>query len=178
MAKANVSIREQAIQDAVDDHGSKLLSIISRRIRDEREAEDIRQEVLAEFMEAYDVGTVIESIGAWLVRVAQNKIIDRFRRKRTEDEYLAETSLEIPQAEASDPESEAQRAWMRGEIADAISLLPTDQREVFVLHELEGKSFEEIARATGVGVNTLLSRKRYAVLFLREYLKEVYDGLE
>lgn len=175
----NVSDREQVLAEAVDDHGTRLLLLITRRIRDEKEAEDIRQEVFAEFMEAYDVGTVIESLGAWLVRVAQNKIVDRFRRKRTEDNYIETLLQDAPPAPKSgDPESEWTRSWLRAEIAEALELLSAEQREVFVKHELEGKSFEEIARETGVNVNTLLSRKRYAVLFLREYLKEVYDGLE
>lgn len=147
------------------------MAFIGRRIRDEVEAKDISQEVFVEFLAAYDVGVAIESLGAWLVRVAQNKIIDRFRRKKTEAEYREE-ALEIEeQIAANDFE-------VREAILTALSSLPQEQRDVFMKHELEGKSFEEIAKESGENINTLLSRKRYAVLTLRELLKEVYDELE
>jgi RNA polymerase sigma factor (sigma-70 family) len=169
--KQRPSDREAALHDAIDGHEKRLLAFIGRRIRDEVEAKDISQEVFVEFLAAYDVGVAIESLGAWLVRVAQNKIIDRFRRKKTEAEYREE-ALEIEeQIAANDFE-------VREAILAALGSLPQEQRDVFMKHELEGKSFEEIAKESGENINTLLSRKRYAVLTLRELLKEVYDELE
>lgn len=172
--------RERALAQAVEDHGDRLLSLIGGRLRDRVEAEDVLQEVFAEFLEAYDVGTAIESLGGWLVRVAQNKVWDRFRRRKTERSYRERIVAESdgPPEAADAPDEEWTRNWLRAEILDAIEMLAPDQYDVFVRHELEGQSFEEISAATGVGVNTLLSRKRSAVLFLREHLKEVYDELE
>jgi RNA polymerase sigma factor (sigma-70 family) len=173
--------RDRDLLEAMDTHQVKLRSAIGRRIRDQVEAEDVFQEVVAEFVEAYDLGQVIDSLGAWLVQVAQNKIFDRFRRKKTQNEYrerVLEGADPSGEVSASQPDEEWTRTLLRLEIADAVELLPEDQRLVFVRHELEGKSFEQIAQETGVSVNTLLSRKRYAVLFLRNYLKEIYDELE
>lgn len=170
--------RQQALSDAIEEHKGKLRSVIGKRVRDQMEAEDILQEVFIEFVQAYDLGNAIEVLGSWLVTVAKNKILDRFRRRKTQEIYAenVKTSPEIPASKG--PDEEWTQKWLRGEIVNAIELLPRDQREVFVKHELEGKSFEEIAAETGEKVNTLLSRKRYAVTFLREYLKEIYDGLE
>ncbi|HTL12634.1 MAG TPA: RNA polymerase sigma factor [Bdellovibrionota bacterium] len=173
--------RDEALTAAVEIHGERLLSVIQRRVRDRAEADDIYQEVFEEFVEAYDLGVVIETLGAWLARVAQNKILDRFRRRKTRkahrDAVVAEAGSAEPTS-AERPDEDLTRRLLRSEIAEALDMLPKEQREVFVKHELEGKSFEEIARETGVKVNTLLSRKRYAVNFLREHLKEIYDGLE
>lgn len=173
--------REQALSNAVEDHGEKLFSIIARRLRDHAEAQDVFQEVFEEYAETYDLGTAIDSLGAWLVRVAQNKIVDRFRRRKTENDHREAThegdeATAIAASPAS-PEEEHVRSWLRDEILDALEALPEEQFEVFVMHELEGKSFEEISRETGVGINTLLSRKRYAIQSLRDHLKEVYDEL-
>ena len=177
--------RERAIADAVETHRAPVLSVIRKRIRDQVEAEDVYQEVFAEFIEAYDLGIAIETLGAWLVRVAQNKILDRFRRQKTRDEHRAAVLAEGAAREASEgpggasrPDDEWMRRWLRGEIVNAVERLPPEQREVFVKHELEGKSFEEIAAETKVGVNTLLARKRYAVTFLRRHLRRIHDELE
>jgi len=149
-------------------------------MQDQIEAEDVLHDVFVEFVEAYDLGHAIETAGAWLVRVAQNKIVDRFRRRKTQAEYrnavraTGERGENLPLR----PDEEWMRSWLRNRIADALELLPPQQRDVFVKHELEGKTFAEIAAESGVGVNTLLSRKRYAVLFLRNQLKEIYDELE
>ncbi len=158
----------------------KLLSIIQRRLRDRVESEDVAQDVFVELLQADDVGYAIERLGAWLVRVAQNKVLDRIRRRKTQETHSAEAErMEAArQDEVPQPDGEWSRARLREEIVEALSLLPPDQREVFVMHELEGKSFEEIAQATGVKLNTLLARKRSAVLSLREQLKEVYDELD
>ena len=166
--------RQSEMIDVANEYRRPLLDWISRKVRDEEEAEDVAQEVIEDFLETYEVGTVIEQVSAWLYRVAQNKIIDRFRKKKHETAYQDSLRLE-PEPEA---EEEWARSWLREELAEAIALLPEEQRHVFLMHEIEGKSFEEIAKETGISVNTLLSRKRYAILFLREHLKEVYDELE
>lgn len=172
--------RRIALTEVVEGQSGKLRSVIRKRVRDRNDVEDILQEVFEEYVEAYDLGQAFEALGAWLVRVAQNKILDRFRRQKTRTEHQAamlDGAQDVEQS-ASTPENERVRGLLRTEIVDAIEQLPAEQRDVFVKHELEGKSFEEIAAETGVSINTLLSRKRYAVRFLRNHLKEVYDGLE
>jgi len=172
--------REQTLTTLIGSHRARLLSIIRKRIRDQVEAEDVLQDVFAEFVEAYDLGQAIEALGGWLVRVAQNKILDRFRRQKTQSNYRASVlaTADTEQMSASRPDDEWMRAWLRAEIVTALEMLPEEQRDVFVKHELEGKTFAEMAAETGVSVNTLLSRKRYAVRFLRNQLKEIYDELE
>jgi RNA polymerase sigma factor (sigma-70 family) len=164
----------------IQDETPRLLNRIARRLRDRVEAEDVLQDVFADFVEAHEVGAAIESVGAWLTRVAQHKVLDRFRRASTREdgeERLLDDAREARDAEAT-PEDELERAWLREALLAAITELPPEQREVFVRHELEGQDFATMARELGVSVNTLLSRKRYAVLFLRELLKEVYDEIE
>ena len=174
------SKRQQTLAELVEKHRVRLLGIIRERMQDQIEAEDVLHDVFIEFVEAYDLGYAIETVSAWLVRVAKNKIVDRFRRRKTQAEYrnavlaTGERGENLP----SRPDEEWMRSWLHNRIADALELLPPQQRDVFVKHELEGKTFAEIAAESGVGVNTLLSRKRYAVLFLRNQLKEIYDELE
>jgi RNA polymerase sigma factor (sigma-70 family) len=172
--------REQVLTALIESHRGRLLSIIRKRIRDQVEAEDVLQDVFAEFVEAYDLGQAIEALGAWLVRVAQNKILDRFRRRKTRSDYEASVlaTVNAEQTSLARPDDEWMRTWLRAEIVNALEMLPQEQRDVFVKHELEGKTFAEMATETGVSVNTLLSRKRYAVRFLRTQLKEIYDELE
>jgi RNA polymerase sigma factor (sigma-70 family) len=177
-SNTKVALKDSELSDAIENHREKLRALIGRKIRDQVEAEDILQDVFEEYVEATDLGEVIETLGAWLVRVAQNKIIDRFRRKKTQQDYFLENPMEGEAITSSDPEDEMMRAFLREEIVEALSMLPENQRTVFVQHELEGKSFEEIAAETGVNINTLLARKRYAIQFLREHLKEIYDELE
>lgn len=167
---------DPALLITVESQRGRILAFIRRMMRDQAEAEDVLQEVLTEYVEAQGLGAVIESAGAWLVRVARNKVLDRFRKRETQAAHRR--ALESESEEAVSPGNEWMRDWMRAEIVEAIGGLPPEQREVFVRHELEGESFEKIAANTGVSVNTLLSRKRYAVLALRKYLKEVYDELE
>ncbi|RZA17138.1 MAG: RNA polymerase sigma factor [Proteobacteria bacterium] len=174
------SKREQVIADAFTHHGRKLLSLIRGRIRDQVEAEDIAQEVFTDFVEAYDLEVAIESLGAWLYSAARNKIVDRFRRSKNATEYRVREMDQAQGESTSDsrPDEEWDTSLLREQIGEAMNTLPPEQLDVFVKHELEGKSYEEISRETGVGVNTLLSRKRYGVLTLRKQLKEVFDDYE
>ncbi len=176
MSSGNTIARELALTEAVEDQRVRVLHVIRKMIGDQTEAEDVLQDVFAEFIEVYDLGETVETVGAWLMRVARNKVLDRFRRRKTQDDYrfLVEASENF---EAVEPGNEWMREWLQTEIIRALEKLPNDQRSVFVEHELEGKSFEEISAASGVSVNTLLSRKRYAILTLRKHLKEIYDEL-
>jgi RNA polymerase sigma factor (sigma-70 family) len=163
--------------------GVRLKNFIRRRVADEADAEDILQEVFFEFVEAYRLMKPIEQVGAWLFRVARNRIIDRFRRRSREslreepvNEDGERVALEdlLPSPDAG-PEAEYARSVLLAALDDAIDELPEEQREVFIAHEIEGRSFKELAEETGLSVNTLLSRKHYAVLRLRERLKNVYE---
>lgn len=162
---------------------SRLLGLINRTLKDRAEAEDVLQDAYEEYLASLNVGVAIESAGAWLARVAQNKVLDRFRRKKTRDDYAQTTreaagDAEWAEAGGTAPDAELERLFLRAELVDAIQALPDEQREVFIWQELEGKTFEQISRETGVNINTLLARKRYALQFLREYLKEMYDELD
>jgi len=174
------SERQRTLTALVEKHRVRLLAIIRERMQDQIEAEDVLHDVFVEFVEAYDLGHAIETVSAWLVRVAQNKIVDRFRRRKTQADYRAAVIDNFERDENSPrrPDDEWMRSWLRTRIVDALELLPPEQLDVFVKHELEGKTFAEIAAESGTGVNTLLSRKRYAVLFLRNQLKDIYDELE
>jgi RNA polymerase sigma factor (sigma-70 family) len=174
---ASSSTRNRALTETVESQRARLMSVIRRMIGDQAEAEDIAQDVFAEFVEAYDLGVAIETIGAWMIRVARNKVLDRFRRRKTQEEYRLQTESSTEDEEAADPGNDWLRESLRKGIIAALEELPPEQRDVFIRNELEGKSFEEIAAETGVGVNTLLARKRYAILALREHLKEIYDEL-
>jgi len=162
---------------------ARLLAFIRRRIADAAEAEDILQETLYELLLAHRLMRPVGQAGAWLVRVARNRIIDRFRRRRTAaadaaavhepDEGGALADL-LPSADAG-PEAEVIRQILLAEIEQALTELPPEQREVFIAQELNGVSFQELAASSGVSINTLLSRKRYAVQFLRRRLQAAWD---
>ena len=172
-----------AIVDVVTREQSRLLSFIRRRVPDTRDAEDILQEVFSELVEANRLLMPIEHVTGWLFRVARNRITDLFRKKRPEslpdvvtddgDERLGLDEL-LPSPDDG-PEALSLRQALLEEIEAALAELPKDQRDVFVAHEIDGRSFKELVAATGVSQNTLLSRKRYAVLRLRERLQTVYD---
>ncbi|MGH8303269.1 MAG: RNA polymerase sigma factor, partial [Steroidobacteraceae bacterium] len=156
----------------------RLLSFISRRVRDAAEAEDVLQEALYELVNAYRLMQPIEQAGAWLMRVARNRIIDRFRKRRPEllgdmeregEEEASALERLLPAVEEG-PDTALVRQLLLEELERAVQELPPEQREVFVAQELEGASFKELSARWGVGINTLLSRKRYAVLRLRERL--------
>src|SRR6201996_160092 len=181
------SEQDRKISAAVRRDGARLRNFIRRRVMDAAEAEDILQEVLYELVAAHRLMQPIEQAGAWLMRVARNRIIDRFRKKRadrmssrvllsSDDDAEEETSLEdlMPSVEPG-PEGEAIRQMLLEQVEEALDGLPSEQREVFIAHELEGASFKELSARWGVSINTLLSRKRYAVLSLREQLQATYD---
>lgn len=163
---------------------NKLLSFIQKRVPDRDEAEDILQDVFYQFIESYRLMKPVEQAGAWLYRVARNRITDRFRKKKPErfstleggrdenDEPLLLADL-LP-TDLDSPDTKMMNEMLMEELTDALEQLPKAQKEIFIQHEVEGKSFAEIAEETGESINTLLSRKRYAVIFLREKLKNVY----
>jgi len=163
----------------------RLRNFIRRRVADEADAEDILQDVFYELIEAYRLMKPIEQVGAWLYRVARNRIIDGFRKKKPEPFSAARDpdaedgdslSLEelLPSPDAG-PEAAYARSILLEELDAALDELPEEQREVFLAHEFEGISFKELSAETGVSVNTLLSRKHYAVLHLRRRLQSIYD---
>ncbi|MEP7012975.1 MAG: sigma-70 family RNA polymerase sigma factor [Acidobacteriota bacterium] len=179
--------QDQRISSVVRQERSRLRNFIQKRVPDPLDAEDILQEVFFELVEANRLLMPIEHVTGWLFRVARNRITDLFRKKqperlgeaavrRDDDEDGERLRLEdlLPSAEAG-PEARYVRGVLLDELELAIEELPKEQREVFLAHELDGKSFKEMATESGLSVNTLLSRKRYAVLRLRERLQEIYD---
>src|SRR5688572_23128193 len=165
--------QDQRISEVVKRERSRLRNFIRRRVPDPRDAEDILQDVFSALVEANRLLMPIEHVTGWLFRVARNRITDLFRA-RTPESLELEDLLPSPGA---GPEAEYARAMLFETLEQAIGELPAEQRDVFIGHELEGRSFKEMAAATGVSVNTLLSRKRYAVLRLRERLRGSYDDL-
>ena len=165
------------LADVVRREESRLRRFIRRRVPDRLDAEDVLQDVWSRLVEANRLLMPIEHVTGWLFRVARNRITDLFRARQPD--MLDVDALEdlLPSLDAG-PDAEYARTVLIDEIAAALDELPREQREVFVAHELEGRSFKEIARETGVNVNTLLSRKRYAVLHLRARLQSIYDELE
>ena len=178
--------QDERISEAVARNYAGLRSFIRKRVSDQGDAEDILQEVFYELVEAYRMMKPVEQVTAWLFRVARNRMIDLFRRKAREalraqptppnaerDDTLSLEDL-LPSPNAG-PEAAYIRTILAEELDAALEELPAEQRDVFVRHELMGDSFQEIAAQTGVGLNTLLSRKRYAVLHLRQRLQAIYD---
>jgi RNA polymerase sigma factor (sigma-70 family) len=176
--------QDQRISEVVKQERSRLRNFIRRRVPDPRDAEDILQDVFYELVEANRLLMPIEHVTGWLFRVARNHITDLFRKKKPEsfsDTAVADEAGELlvwedllPSPDAG-PEALYAHNVLLDELELAVDELPEEQREVFVAHELEGRSFKEMAAETGVSVNTLLSRKRYAVLHLRERLQSIYD---
>jgi RNA polymerase sigma factor (sigma-70 family) len=177
-------VREQdlRISQVVKREQSRLRHFIRRRVPDPRDAEDILQDVFYELVEANRMLMPIEHVTGWLFRVARNRITDLFRKKKpvslsasvTDHEEWLQLEDLLPSPDAG-PEALYARNVLLDELELAIAELPEEQREVFVAHELEGRSFKEMAAESGVSVNTLLSRKRYAVLHLRARLQSIYD---
>jgi RNA polymerase sigma factor (sigma-70 family) len=167
---------------------AQLGNFIRRQVGDPAEAEDILQDVFQGFVQAYRLPAPIEQATAWLFRVARNRIINRYRKKKeqalsetgdepdaTDETYQLDLALPSPDA---GPAAAYARSILLDTLRQALDALPANQREVFVAHELEGIGFKEMAAQTGVSINTLLGRKRYAVLFLRSRLQEAYDALD
>ena len=176
--------QDQQISEAIKRERDKLRNFIRRRVPDPGDAEDILQDVFYKLVEANRLLMPIDHVTGWLFRVTRNRIADLFRKRRTEnigttdvvndnDELLRLEDL-LPSPDAG-PDAIYARNLILDELEMAIDELPEEQREVFVAHELEGRSFKQIAAETGVSLNTLLSRKRYAVLHLRERLADIYE---
>ena len=177
--------QDQRISEVVEREQSRLRNFIRRRVPDPRDAEDILQDVFCELVEANRLLMPIEHVTGWLFRVARNRITDLFRKKQPEsfsdtavedeDDELLQLEDLLPSPDAG-PQALYARSVLLDELELAVDELSEEQREVFVAHELEGRSFKEMAAETGVSVNTLLSRKRYAVRHLRERLQSIYDA--
>jgi RNA polymerase sigma factor (sigma-70 family) len=176
--------QDSQISEIITRERSRLRNFIRRRVPDPADAEDIVQEVFYELIEANRLLMPIEHVTGWLFRVARNRITDLFRKKKpenfseaaVEDEDGQRLQIEdlLPSPDAG-PEALYVRSVLLEELETALDELPDEQRDVFVAHELEERSFKEMAAETGVSVNTLLSRKRYAVLHLRERLQSIYE---
>jgi len=177
--------QDQRISEAIDRERSRLRNFIRKRVPDPGDAEDILQDVFYELVEAYRMMKPVEQVTAWLFRVARNRITDLFRRKNREAQRTAPATLAedseaflsgdlLPSADAG-PEAAYARSVLLEELEEALQELPEEQRDVFIAHELMGYSFRELAAQSGVSVNTLLSRKHYAVLHLRQRLQSIYD---
>jgi RNA polymerase sigma factor (sigma-70 family) len=176
--------QDQQISEAIEREKPRLRNFIRKRVPDQRDAEDILQEVFYELVEAYRMMKPVEQVTAWLFRVARNRITDLFRSKKREasrepavrtadgEEFRWEDLLPSPDA---GPDAAYARSVLMEEMDDALDELPEEQREVFIAHEILGYSFKELSDQTGVSVSTLLSRKHYAVLHLRQRLQAIYE---
>ncbi len=178
--------QDQRISEVVKREGSRLRNFIRRRVADPRDAEDVFQDVFYRLVEANRLLMPIDHVTGWLFRVARNRITDLFRKKTPE--RFSDTAVEGEEGELlqiedllPSPDAGPEALYFRNLLLDELELaldeLPDEQREVFVAHELEGRSFKDLAEETGVSVNTLLSRKRYAVLQLRQRLQSIFDEL-
>jgi len=176
--------QDRQIAEVIEREQSRLRNFICRRVDDGSVTEDILQDVFFELVVAYRLSKPIEHVRAWLFRVARNRIVDLFRKKKREalDDIVGVEddgdvlSLEelLPSAGAG-PDAAYARTVLIEELESALGELPREQREIFIAHEFESRSFKDLAAETGIGVNTLLSRKRYAVLHLRRKLQTIYD---
>jgi len=183
--EAMTAEQDLRISEVIGQEQARLRNFIRKWVADQADAEDILQDVFYELVEAYRLLKPIERVGAWLFRVARNRVIDRFRKRKLEEmpsvqmgvgedgEGLRLEDL-LPSTEAG-PEATYARSVLLEELDAALDELPEEQREVFVAHEIEGRSFKELAAETGLSSNTLLSRKHYAVLHLRRRLQAIYD---
>jgi RNA polymerase sigma factor (sigma-70 family) len=180
-----ISEQNRRISETIAREQARLRRFIQKRVPDRGDAEDIVQEVFYEFVVAYRLIRPVEQAGAWLFRVARNRIIDLFRTRRSaarenvtnfksEDETPPRWEDLLPSRDAG-PDAVYARTVLLEELDAALEDLPEEQRTVFVAHEIEGRSFKDLSDEMGVGINTLLSRKRYAVLQLRERLQAIYN---
>jgi RNA polymerase sigma factor (sigma-70 family) len=176
--------QDRQISEVIVEERSRLRNFIRKRVSNEADVEDLLQEVFYELVEANRLLMPIEHVTGWLFRVARNRITDLFRKKRPEtfsDAALEDENGELQQIEdlLPSPDAGPEAIYVRNMLLDELELaldeLPDEQRDVFVAHEVEGRSFKELSAESGVNVNTLLSRKRYAVLHLRERLHSIHD---
>jgi RNA polymerase sigma factor (sigma-70 family) len=184
MSVTSMIEQDRQISEVIAEERPRLRNFIRRRVPNEADVEDLLQEVFYELVEAHRLLQPIDYVTGWLFRVARNRITDLFRKKKPanfadaaiEDEEgdLLQFEDMLPSPDAG-PEALYVRNVLLDELEVALAELPGDQREVFIAHELEGRSFKELSAASGVNVNTLLSRKRYAVLHLRHRLQSIYD---
>src|SRR5271154_5916533 len=175
--------QDQLISEALEKDQFRLRSFIRKHVADTGEAEDILQDVFYELLEAYRLMKPIEHVTAWLFRVARNRMVDLFRTRKTgslNDPLSAEEGGDTLEDLLPSPDAGPEAAYARNLLLDALDEaleeLPVAQREVFIAHELMGRSFKDISAATGLSVNTLLSRKHYAVLHLRQSLQSIYES--
>jgi RNA polymerase sigma factor (sigma-70 family) len=185
--QGNWTITEQdrLISDALERDKPRLRSFIRKHIADTNEAEDILQDVFYELIEAYRLMKPVEHVTAWLFRVARNRMVDLFRRKKPSSlntpasaEADGDTLEDLLPSEDDGPEAAYARSLLLDALEEALEELPQTQREVFLAHEVMGQSFKDISAETGLSVNTLLSRKHYAVLYLRQRLQSIYKDFE
>jgi RNA polymerase sigma factor (sigma-70 family) len=176
------------IEQVANEESGRLFNFIRQSVRNREDAEDILQEVLYQFLKGFSDIRSTEKITSWLFTVTRNKITDYFRKQKTvplsdrqvmgnEDDGTPLMLEDILPALTRDPEDEMMREWIWNAIDQALDEMPEEQRDVFIWNEFEDKSFKEISEITGEGINTLLSRKRYAILFLRKQLIELYNQL-
>jgi RNA polymerase sigma factor (sigma-70 family) len=181
-----VSEQDRLLHEAMERDEPKLRSFIRRQVNDSSDVEDVLQDVFYELIQAYRMMKPIEHVTGWLFRVARNRIVDLFRGRHTgslsepvalEEDGRALLLEDILPSANDGPEAAYARNVLLEALEDAIEELPSEQREVFLAHEVAGKSFKELAAQTGFSINTLLSRKRYAVLYLRKRLQHIQDDL-
>jgi RNA polymerase sigma factor (sigma-70 family) len=188
-ASWHMAEENRSLADTIGRESARLRSFVRRRVVDPGDVEDILQDVFHELVEARRLLRPIEQVGAWMFRVARNRITDLARRKATRglelstggdaadgaDEATVQAIEDLLPSPDAGPEAAFTRRLLLEELDEALQELPHEQRSVFVAHELEGRSFKDLAAESGVGVNTLLARKRYAVLHLRRRLQAIYD---
>jgi RNA polymerase sigma factor (sigma-70 family) len=178
--------QDERLTETIGREQGRLRNFIRRRVADESDAEDILQDVFYELIEAYRLTKPIEHAGAWLYRVARNRIIDRFRKKKPEPLSSVDNDARVESGDwlsledlLPSPDAGPEAAYARGilleELEAALDELPEEQRRIFIAHEIEGISFKEMATETGVNINTLLSRKHHAVIHLRRRLQSIYE---
>jgi RNA polymerase sigma factor (sigma-70 family) len=184
MNEITIIEQNQLISEAMERDEPRLRNFIRKRVSDSGEAEDILQDVFFELIEAYRLMKPIEQVTAWLFRVARNRIIDLFRKRKpgslnepVSGEDGDDTLEDLLPSPDEGPEAAYARTILFDALEEALEELPAEQREVFIAHELFGQSFKELSAETGLSINTLLSRKRYAVLYLRRRLQSIYDNI-
>ncbi len=181
-------IQNESIRQTIEKERRRLFEFIRKRVPTQEDAEDVLQDVFYELVNTYRLMKPVEQMASWLFTVARNKITDRYRKKKPdsleshfavrmgEDGDRLDIADFLP-SRSNSPETEMMREAISEGILEALDLLPAEQRQVFIMHEIEDKSFQEIAEITGENINTLLSRKRYAVLALRQRLQDLYNDL-